>query len=209
MSHSLNEIELLARHAARGAGYCWGLSEEAAGATRWLCAHDLDGIGELARLLQRGLAGNIGDHRPEQPEGIWQGKAILCPVITGCLLSDCAFMLREGPVHIRVLASPMLLLPFGANVARTLGICVTVTCNGLLTITDGVELSAPDGFPGQVKNVEVRTGGFLSRRRPRCNRAHPHSRSRELLQHLAHKTYAPATAESRLLGAGAGLSEND
>ncbi|MEL7259121.1 MAG: DUF3726 domain-containing protein, partial [Pseudomonadota bacterium] len=38
MSWSLNEVESLARKAARGAGYSWGLAEEAGKATRWTCA---------------------------------------------------------------------------------------------------------------------------------------------------------------------------
>ncbi|NND22495.1 MAG: DUF3726 domain-containing protein, partial [Silicimonas sp.] len=42
MSYSLNEVEATAKKAARGAGYPWGLAEEAAKATRWLCAHDID-----------------------------------------------------------------------------------------------------------------------------------------------------------------------
>ncbi len=51
MSWSLNEIEGLARKAARGSGLSWGLAEEAGKATRWLCAAGLPGADALAGLL--------------------------------------------------------------------------------------------------------------------------------------------------------------
>ena len=43
MSLSLNEVESLAKKAARGTGYPWGLAEEAAKASRWLAARGVDG----------------------------------------------------------------------------------------------------------------------------------------------------------------------
>ena len=51
MSYSLNEMEATAKRAARGAGYSWGLAEEASKATRWLCTQGLDGAAELAHVL--------------------------------------------------------------------------------------------------------------------------------------------------------------
>lgn len=38
MSFALNEIEATAKRATRGAGYDWGLAEDASKAVRWLCA---------------------------------------------------------------------------------------------------------------------------------------------------------------------------
>ena len=43
MNWSLNELDAMARKAARGAGYSWGLAEEAGRATRWLAAAGLPG----------------------------------------------------------------------------------------------------------------------------------------------------------------------
>ncbi|HBM69159.1 MAG TPA: DUF3726 domain-containing protein, partial [Rhodobacteraceae bacterium] len=37
MSYSLNELQALARKAARGSGVPWGIAEEAAMAARYLC----------------------------------------------------------------------------------------------------------------------------------------------------------------------------
>ena len=52
MTLSLNEVQAQAFKAARGAGYAWGLAEEAGKATRWLCGHGLDGVALLVELLE-------------------------------------------------------------------------------------------------------------------------------------------------------------
>ena len=44
---------------------------------------------------------------------------------------------------------------------------------------------------------------------PNATRAAPDPSAWAALTDLAHRTYAPATEESRRLGAGAGLSDND
>ena len=209
MNCSLNEMELLAKRAARGAGYCWGLAEEAARATRWLCARDMDGGRQLALLLQRGFAANGYDHRPQQIDGIWQGNDILCPIMTGCLLSDCAARLRKHDIHTGALAAPALLLPFAASAARILGICVTISASGWRADADGTELSADDVLPEQADAIHIHAGGMAARPRRRQSRATPEPAGWKILNHLAGKTYAPATEESRLLGAGAGVFDSD
>lgn len=50
---SLNEVQVTAKKAARGAGYPWGIAEEAGQAARWLCSHGLDGCAALAGVLAR------------------------------------------------------------------------------------------------------------------------------------------------------------
>ena len=47
MNYSLNAVESTAKRAARGAGYPWGLAEEAGKATRWLSHQGLEGCGAL------------------------------------------------------------------------------------------------------------------------------------------------------------------
>ena len=206
MNYSLNETGLLAKRAARGAGYCWSLAEEAGKAVRWLCARDVDGARQMALLLQRGFAADRHDHRPQQMQGVWQGRDMLCPIMPGCLLSDCASRLRGDVVSIGALAAPALLLPFAANAARILGGWVSVGADGWQAGTDGtelgVELGAGDVFPEQVEEICVQAGSAVANLRRRCSRATPDPVSWEILEHLAHKTYAPATEESRRLGAG-------
>ena len=206
VNYSLNEIELLAKRAARGGGYCWSLAEEAGKATRWLCAHDVDGVKQLALLLQRGFAANSRRHRPQQIRDIWRGDDILCPIMTGCLLSDCAARLRAAAIQTGHVAIPALLLPFAAAVARITGAPVTISADGWQAEANADELYADAIFPQQTGAVRIQTrdqaGGASTNPRRRQTRAMPEPASLTFLERLAHKTYAPATEESRRLGAG-------
>ena len=56
-----------------------------------------------------------------------------------------------------------------------------------------------------VRCVAVATGQIAAR----YTQAVPHIGSVKTLTNFAERTYAPATEESRLLGAGAGLGDND
>ncbi|MEX0349870.1 MAG: DUF3726 domain-containing protein [Paracoccaceae bacterium] len=207
MTLSLNEMEALAKRAARGGGYSWGLAEEAAKATRWLSARGLDGGLALAEVLEQEFANSLPDHTPGDLEGLWQSSAALCPLLAGVTLSDGADRLARGPIEMRHVVQPVLVLPFAANAARRLEGPVTVTSGAWTAITDGTELSAPDTSPNQAKTLQVEFGGTVSEPRARQTRASPAAQA--LLNRFAHRTYAPATEESRRLGAGAGLSDND
>lgn len=204
MSYSLNEVEATAKRATRGAGYAWGVAEDAAKATRWLCAHDLDGVANLARLL-----GASERNAPTSIDGDWTGEGALCPLQVGCLLSDSAHLLNDGPIRIQTLAEPALLLPFAALAARQLNAVVSVDCEGQVAVTDGQILAMPGDFPTVAATVTITLGGTLPASSPRTSRATPAPLDWDALNSFAHKTYAPATEESRLLGAGAGLSDND
>ncbi len=209
MNVSLNEIEATAKRATRGAGYPWGLAEEAGKATRWLCAQGMDGAKSLAQLLEQGLAASLRDHRPVAAHADWAGQGVLCPIITGALLSDRSDLLRAVPIRIRNLAAPIFLMPFAASAARAQNSVITLTTGQIMAATDGGCLTAGQDWPALSDGVEVALGGQLTTPRPQATRATPDSASWDTLNRFAHRTYAPATEESRLLGAGAGLSDND
>ncbi|WP_164659075.1 DUF3726 domain-containing protein [Tropicibacter sp. Alg240-R139] len=206
MSYSLNEVEATAKRATRGAGYAWGLAEDAAKATRWLCAHDIDGVGQLARLLSSESETRLA---LAAINGVWAAKGVLCPFRTGCLLSDCAHLLNEQPIEMVQVAAPVVLVPFAALAARRLEVVVTVECDGDVAVTDGQILSMPSQWSEIAETVTIQISGTLPASSPRQTRARPNAVDWDTLNRFAHKTYAPATEESRLLGAGAGLSDND
>jgi hypothetical protein len=189
MSYALNEVEAMAKKAVRGAGLSWGLAEDAAKATRWLCEFGLDGVGALAAAL----------NEPNLSDG---------PLVQGVGVSDGAARLLDAPMRFGAVSSPMLLLPFAAMAARQLGRTVTVECDGQSATTDGVALSMSAPLSG-ASAVTVRIGGTLEAPCATHTRANPASQDWETLSTFAHRTYAPATEASRLLGAGAGLSDND
>ena len=53
MTFSLNEIEAMAKGAARGAGFDWGIAEETGKSVRWLAARGLPGPELLIKTLKR------------------------------------------------------------------------------------------------------------------------------------------------------------
>ena len=210
MSLSLNEVEATAKRAARGAGYPWGLAEEAAKATRWLCARNIDGCAALADLLAQIDGSDVTDWAPGPDGEIWESHAgTLCPLVTGAVISDRAVDLRNVEFQTGRVAVPILLLPFAALAAQQLGASVTIAWQGTVATTDGDRLSI-DGAPSDAaERITVRTGGEISHPMQVCTRADPKPGAIETLNRFSGRTYAPATEESRLRGAGAGLSDND
>ena len=209
MSFALNEIEATAKRAARGAGYDWGLAEDASKGARWLCAQGLDGAGALAALLKSGFAADLSRHTPQSLQGQWRGEGALCPLVAGAALSDCADRLQQAPVQLGPVAHPLLILPFAAMAARRQNGCVTVSTDGFTAVTDGAAIQITGALPDAPTDLQVTAGGTLDAPRPRQTRAEPDVAAWDTLNQFAHKTYAPATEQSRLLGAGAGLSDND
>ncbi|KIC35588.1 DUF3726 domain-containing protein [Leisingera sp. ANG-M7] len=209
MSYSLNEVEATAKRAARGAGYSWGLAEEAAKATRWLSAQGLDGSAVLAGLLEAGHAADLSAHAPQSLQGEWQAGAPLCPLATGAALSDCAAGLKQAPLVLGSVTQPAMILPFAALAARQLGACIAVEAEGIQAVTDGFQLQCEGELPDAADRLTVRAEGTVARPNRSHTRAEPAEAAWAVLNRFAHKTYAPATEESRLLGAGAGLSDND
>ena len=116
MNLSLNEIEVMCKRAARGAGLPWGLAEEAAAASRFLTEVALPGADMLARLLERNDRRPVAMLAPMAAEGCWRAvSGRLCPVIAGSVLSDRAAELETGAVfEMEEVDLPLLLLPFAA-----------------------------------------------------------------------------------------------
>lgn len=191
MSFALNEVEAMAKRATRGAGYPWGLAEEASKATRWLCAQGLDGCAVLAGVLTR----------DEATRG--------CSLTEGATLSDQASLLAGGAKTMTNLAYPAMILPFARLAARQIGKTVTVSDGQAVAVTDGEDISLDGEFQDSAAALTVEVGGQLGQGRAKVTRATPDADAWRELTRLAHLTYAPATEESRRLGAGTGLSDND
>jgi len=209
MSYALNEVEATAKKATRGAAYTWGLAEEAAKATRWLCAQGLDGCAVLAGLLR--TTDRATAMAPMSLDGDWASESgQLCALISGASLSDCAYRLPAGAIRMHNVIAPQLLLPFAAAAARHLGkpIAITWSDNTVIVSESGLctaEIPAID----VADVVTVETVDAASQPVPQSTRAAPVAADWTYLNELAGRTYAPATEESRLKGAGSGLSDND
>lgn len=215
MSFSLNEIASMGKRAARGAGYSWGLAEEAGKAARWLAAHDLPGPELLAELLIRNDGREYETLAPSIDGGRWQaGSELLCPIIAGSALCDRASEIsRGGNVELSAVAMPMLLAPFAAGVAELTGTPVQLAWSDFeLTLTgEGIAIKgSPSASTRRAEKVRCRA---LDKAGPvQAEKIAGRSVDAETWTRLAafaHRTYAPATEASRLAGAGAGLSDND
>jgi len=209
MSFALNEVEVTAKKATRGAAYTWGLAEEAAKATRWLCAQGLDGCAILTGLLHK--TDRATDMAPTSLDGDWQAPSgQLCSLIAGAALSDCAYRLPQGDIRMQNVIAPKMLLPFAAAAARRLGQSVTLAWDGVTVTTDGTGLATTDvPASDSADTVIVQLGGDLGQAVLHHTRSTPDAGDWAYLNELAGRTYAPATEESRFRGAGSGLSDND
>lgn len=194
MSWSIGEIASLAIKAARGAGMEWGIAQEAGHAVSWLERNGVSGVSTLAAYLQQ----------CDREEAFYPHQ---CPLHTGTLISD------TNNIHAadgQTVYAPLLLAPFIAQcleqetIRLTWKACeVLVSKNGILT--QGSEVQSIER--GKIL-VEVLKSDFT----PLPGKTRISTGAQEaidILDALAHKTYAPATEASRISGAGAGLNDND
>ena len=212
VSYSLSEIEALAVKAARGAGYCWGLAEEAGMAARWLAQAGQPGPSLLMACLEapRGAAPVIDGQT-------WSanGDNRLCPLITGATLSDRA-SLAGGPggagVTLCNLGFPALILPFAAAAARRLGLALRVDWDGV-----AVCLSPEAGLGAGLTDGLLASHAPLVKITSELGAVVPDLVGAQLLvpladwkalERLALATTVPATSRSRA-GAGSASSDND
>lgn len=215
MNHSLNETEALCHKAARGAGFSWGLAQEAGRAARWLEAHGIAGTAALAGLLKRNDGADYATLAPLAQAPIWQARAgQLCPIITGAALCDRAKAVAQSRViDLGPFGWPVLLLPFANAIAILAHRTIRLTWDGVTVATDAWNTRI-DGNARLMCDVaqSIRfdtTDALPHNNLPTRTRADIPPDTFAQLTAFAARTYAPATEASRIAGAGAGLSDND
>lgn len=216
MSYSLNEIEALSKRASRGAGLSWGIAEEAARTVRWLASHQLPGVPLLADLLDHMDQAPRQSFAPVSFEGVWSAASgTLCPLASGAGLNDCADRLSTGqPTEMASVSHPLLVVPFAGWAAIHIAAPVAVSWLGVRITTDGygIWVHDPNKEHDVTRTVDLtcspvhNTDETLSMP---CLRGKVPQSAWARLGSLAHRTYAPATEQSRVLGAGAGVTDND
>lgn len=211
MTYSLNEIEAHAKKAARGCGYDWGVAEEAGKAVRWLTSHGLAGAASLAAHLSL----QDDDGPPQTLDGVWaSATGALCPLTAGITLNDCADRpIAETEQAMRDVTHPLLVVPFAAWAALHINAPLTVSWNSVRATTNGYDLHIEGSEADRVTPRTSVLQCFVAQDRPVLSK--PALRGQVTpdvwakLNTFAQRTYAPATEASRLLGAGAGISDND
>lgn len=234
MSWSLGETAALALKAARGAGLSWGLAEEASAAVIWLHSNGLPGISALCSYL-----GNPdGKPRTDGACPILTGCALIDgaipspakpgdtaeigPVRAPLLLLPFVARLEGGTTWLLASRPGHIASGRHANGAsmHSAGIhSASVDGAGI----DGASIGGAgiDGAGGDKWASHCLSGAAfcqLQRETRRQIKPPPREVLRladhfacciERLGTFAHRTYAPATGQSRQSGAGAGLTDND
>jgi hypothetical protein len=203
----------MGKRAARGAGHHWGIAEEAGKAARWLAARGLPGPELLAGLLERTDGRRYAELAPEAADGLWRAPSgPLCPLIAGAALVDRAERIAAGGIALGPVSFPLLLAPYLAMAAKVSGAAMTLAWPGgaVTVFPDGRvsaegALAAPAADSATCGMAAPEAGSAPDSRGPHVVADSAWSR----LEALAQRTYAPATEASRILGAGAGLSDND
>ena len=207
---SLNEIETTVLKAARGAGMEWGLAEEAAQAAGWLARSALSWEAPLLALFEsaawRTPLRLDGNHLRPRSADAW-----LCPVRAGACLSDLG---ESAPIVIERVLHPLLLLPFAARREAALDLewsGVTVRLDAGTAIIEPTDASGLDA--ARAHRVTL-TRSTLARPRQvlpprRLGGVEVEEMAWARLQEFVARTYVPASAKSRLGGAGPATDDND
>ena len=211
MDYSLDECRKLVCQAARGVNLPWGLAQDAADAAAWLTARRLPLLISNVLVERDNLCAPIVN----PPQWLTM-RAALCPIITGCHISDCAQ--EKLPRRLYRVAQPLLLLPFIARVilnqknAKTLTTpyrFIELTWHNTRLVTDGdnIDLINAKSLTIACADVSIRP---IARYSFICRQCHYKTSAQEWrqLRALAKQTYVRASTQSRA-GAGAGVSDND
>lgn len=216
VDYSIGEIDSLVLKAYRATAMPWGIAQEAGHAAGWMAMHRLPGLEAFAGLVKM-FDGVAADQRTpvslNTPYHASSGG--LCPVVLGTVLNDLyAGDLKFEPITISRCAYPVILLPFIDRIAlvnrRRLIVSwgnVEVRSNG-----DGLVIEGDPSSLGvdEIEQVTISTDDVAGpTRKGIARRGQGHPAAVKVLEQFAHRTYVPASEESRLGGAGAGLTDND
>jgi hypothetical protein len=212
---SMNELDSMTRKAFRGAGYYWGEAEEAGKAATWLACRGFAVLGPVLHLLHEAQM-RLPAMRPMKEGHIIRAEGgLLCPVLAGIALSDDAGELRAGQeMHYGGLCAPLLVVPFLSATAAAAPLRLvfhshagTVEAFGNQCAVHMSPVSAEVGSASlQALAPVTLAGGTISVTDHALN---VEAAQWEALSAFGARTHVPASARSRLSGAGAGLQDED
>ncbi|MDG1410355.1 MAG: DUF3726 domain-containing protein [Acidimicrobiales bacterium] len=201
---SINETGAILRKAAVGSGFPIGLADVISAAGVWLCVRDLDGIGAVLEVLDAGYPTSVAARR--------NGALItVSHARTGRSGVSLIELLIAGEVERVIIEnsdSIMLLAGMAGVAATNSGVAFAFTIDGESIIIDSRRIEA-SGLSGSSRvEIEI-TEPRLQPFQPLRSALVVDEEQWESISGLAARIYVPATEESRLSGAGAGLTDND
>ena len=207
MMRSLNEVESGLKKAAMGAGFPIGISDEISRAGALLIIEGLDGVDAIYKAIKEGVA---VASMPILSDGMAH-FANTKIAINGPAAFDLMEAGLASTITLEEIDSPMLLIGFAKLAAETYGL--------------KTEIDFSNGSEAEIRRSKIKITG------PIDSGVNANLRITEItdqpirvvhdngvtinevlwpsIMELAYKTYVPATEESRVKGAGAGLTDND
>jgi len=202
---SLNEIESVVLKAARGAGYEWGLAEEAGAAARWLAQHGLPWAATVATVLAENTVRLAG-----------AGRAMSNPLVAGTWVSDGLTIDSGTGLNLESVVAPLWLAatvgvggrgkPARVSIAWPQATILTLR-GALLHAAGDLANSGPSAV--SIRTVPIAEDTVATVRDPSHDTPCADDTVWHLLMDLGQRTYVPASVRSRTTGAGADLSDND
>lgn len=119
---SLSELAEMAKKATSGCGHPFGIAEEMAYATRWLCEHGLPGIEVIIEALEQPPSCAPGLERNAQGLCITHPTAAPISALTlGPSIADLLITYGAGGkvLSINTCTQPLILIPFIVKAAKT------------------------------------------------------------------------------------------
>ncbi|MCR9140009.1 MAG: DUF3726 domain-containing protein [Alphaproteobacteria bacterium] len=213
---SIKELEMLCLKAARGAGYPWGLAEEAGFSAGWAAKRGVTDLADFAAHLQ--AVGMHGHEKMTPKQGEFDSQhhfGPMCPIIMGTYLSDRGRQIDlQRTVVVEELACPLYLLAFLASVSSATDdwIAVSAPTFNAVVSADGLEISFVHG----TRLLQAPETVTLSKAEFRPQAVQPvHARVSlrpevlEQLTTLAARTYVPESDELMAADAGGANVDTD
>lgn len=206
---SENETYGMFRKAAVGAGYTHGLAQDIAAATLWLEHNGFDGASALLTALSTS---------PSRTDPyVFRDNTLSLDSLPSaqfaCSLFDMiATQQGKSRVYIAQVDVPLLLLGFAAIASESYQIQSVITFQSGQTATfssSGSHFQADIPSAPCSVTLECELNPVQSDRPSAKAAITIDTDTWAQLANLAHRTYVPATEDSRVKGAGAGLTDND
>ena len=236
MRVSLNEVQATAQKAAVGSGHAYGIAEELARATRWLCERGFRGVEKLLHALREPQAAGLQIREGDAQISLDYEGDCLFVASAAASIGDLALLAqqRNSALAVSCLSHPLLVIPYLFDVAQRTGVlqaqwksvdgfdvCARAE-NGNLSLFAPESLTlfqarATDFICRFSETAEDPTSPCVLDHQQMSQRvldniaqgAEINDQAWQTLNELAHRTYVPISEESRLSGAGAGLTDND
>lgn len=209
MTHySLSEIRALCIKAARGAGFSWGLAEEAGAIAFWLESQGLQGATAIARYLTVATQEKLRLPNSKSPSWAWD-DGYVCGLQAASYLSDLGVIaLEDGGKSVDKITMPVLMIPACQRISNMCGEAICVNWQGATFLIESNKIvhGGSSIYTPKISQVQISLGRENFQADLARHIVPPPVVDWDLLFKLESKTYVPESERSRQSGAGEAAS---